>query len=276
MVLYDRRVLDTPREWVRAWKPQVPGIHEVLHASFAGHAYPPHTHDAWTVFIVDRGAVRYDLESRHRGAAGRRITILPPHVTHDGRAAATTGYRKRVLYVGEDVLGERLIGRAVDRPDIEDPAIVLGFEAVHRALRDPDGTLEAESHLALMAERIRRRLGGVGDDPPLVGGDALATSLRDLLDDRSRETPTLAEAGVFLHASPSQLVRSFTRTFGIAPHRYVVGRRIDAARRLLLDGVPLARAAVDAGFHDQAHMTRHFRRHVGVTPGRYVASSTRR
>jgi len=271
--LYDRRVLDTPREWVRAWKPQVPGIHEVFHASFAGHAYPPHTHDAWTVFIVDRGAVRYDLEARHRGAAGRRVTILPPHVSHDGRAAATTGYRKRVLYLDEEVLGKRLIGPAVDRPDFDDPAIVHGFEAVHRALRHPDGTLEAESHLALMAERIRRRLRGPLEDPPVVAGDVLAASLRELLDDLCGEPPTLAEAGALLHASPSQLVRSFTRTFGIAPHRYVVGRRIDAARRLLLDGVPLARAAVDAGFHDQAHMTRHFRRHVGVTPGRYVASA---
>jgi AraC-like DNA-binding protein len=274
--LYDRRVLDTAREWVRAWKPQVPGIHEVFHASFAAHAYPPHTHDAWTVFIVDRGAVRYDLESRHRGAAGRRITILPPHVTHDGRAAATTGYRKRVLYLGEDVLGERLIGRAVDHPDIEDPAVVRGFEAVHRALRDPDATLEAESRLAIVAERIRRRLGGVRDDPPDVTSDALAASLRALLDDRSEDPPTLAEAGVLLHASPSQLVRTFTGTFGIAPHRYVVGRRIETARRLLLDGVPPARAAVEAGFHDQAHLTRHFLRHVGVTPGRYVASSKRR
>jgi len=264
--------VDASGEWVRAWKPAVPGIHEVFHASFAGHAYPPHTHDAWTVFIVDRGAVRYDLESRHRGAAGRRITILPPHVTHDGRAAATTGYRKRVLYLGEDVLGQRLIGPAVDRPDLEDPAIVRGFEAVHRALTDPDGTLAAESHLALMAERIRRRLGEREDDPPVIGGDALAASLRDLLDSPSGESPTLAEAGALLHASPSQLIRCFTGTFGIAPHRYVVGRRIDAARRLLLDGVPLARAAVDAGFHDQAHMTRHFRRHVGVTPGRFVAS----
>ena len=94
-------------EWVRAWKPAVPGIHEVFHARFVDHAYPPHTHDTWTVFIVDEGAIRYDLETRHRGAAGARVTILPPHVVHDGRAASGAGFRKRVLYVGTDVLDER-------------------------------------------------------------------------------------------------------------------------------------------------------------------------
>jgi len=271
--LYDRRIVDATGEWVRAWKPAVPGIHEVFHASFAEHAYPPHTHDAWTVFIVDRGAVRYDLESRHRGAAGARITLLPPHVVHDGRAANTVGYRKRVLYLDEAVLGADLIGRSIDRPDIDDPAVVRGFAELHGVLTDPDETFEAEGRHALMADRIRRRLRG-RTDPPDTEPNALAAALRDLLED-PESSPTLAEASGVLHASPAHLVRCFTSAYGIAPHRYVVGRRIDAARAMLLDGRPLAQTAVEAGFHDQAHMTRHFRRHVGVTPGRYASSDGR-
>ena len=65
---------------------------------------------------------------------------------------------------------------------------------------------------------------------------------------------TLAEAGQILHVSPAHLVRCFTRNFGIAPHRYVVARRIDAARRRLLDGEPVAHVATGVGFHDQAHL----------------------
>ena len=158
-VLYDRPVLATDREWVRAWKPAVPGIHEVFHARFVDHAYPPHTHDTWTVFIVDQGAIRYDLESTHRGAAGSRVTILPPHVVHDGRAAGTDGFRKRVLYVGTDVLDERLIGRAVDDPDIEDATLVRDIRALHRALGDPDEPFAAENILTVVGERLREHLG---------------------------------------------------------------------------------------------------------------------
>jgi AraC-like DNA-binding protein len=270
--LYDLRVLETPREWVRAWKPAVPGIHEVFHASFSEHAYPPHTHDAWTVFIVDEGAVRYDLEARHRGAAGPRITILPPHVVHDGRAASPRGYRKRVLYVGEDVLDASLIGPSIDRPDIDDPAVLRGFDALHRALRDPDATFDAEARLATVSERVRHHLARPPEAPTRAVAVDVAAGFRDLLDDLSRRPPTLAEAGRLLHVSPAHLVRCFTRTFGISPHRYLTGRRIDAARRRLLDGAPPAEVAVEVGFCDQAHMTRTFRRHVGVPPGRYVSS----
>ncbi len=80
---------------------------------------------------------------------------------------------------------------------------------------------------------------------------------------------TLAAAGEILGASPAHLVRCFTRTFGIAPHAYVLGRRIEAARRLLLEGEPIAQVAAHVGFCDQSHLTRHFKRHVGTTPGQY-------
>ena len=74
-----------PHEWVRAWTPALPGISEVFHARFIRHAYPRHTHEDWTVFIVDDGAVRYDLDRRARGVGPALVTVLPPHVVHDGR-----------------------------------------------------------------------------------------------------------------------------------------------------------------------------------------------
>jgi AraC-like DNA-binding protein len=200
---------------------------------------------------------------------GSKVTLLPPHVVHDGRPAASAGYRKRVLYVGTEVLGEDLIGPAIDEPDVLDPSLVRGFRSLHRALGEPSDTLEAESIFALVAARLGLHLGErreADEGPP---GGSIAEGLRDLLEARLSVGITLAEAGRILQVSPAHLVRSFTYRFGISPHRYLVGRRIEAARRQLLDGLPVARVAADVGFHDQAHLTRHFKRHVGTTPGSY-------
>jgi AraC-like DNA-binding protein len=261
--------VEKPAQWVRAWKPEVPGIHEVFHARFVDHAYPAHTHDAWTLFTVDAGSIAYDLERRHRGVEGSKVTLLPPHIVHDGRPGASVGYRKRVLYVGTEVLGEHLIGPAVDEPDVLDPTLVRGFRALHRALGDPNDTLEAESIFALVASRLGRHFGDrrVPDDSS--PGVSIAEELRDLLDARLSVGITLAEAGRILEVSPAHLVRSFTHRFGISPHRYLVGRRIEVARRRLLEGQSVARVAADVGFHDQAHFTRHFKRYVGTTPGTF-------
>jgi AraC-like DNA-binding protein len=269
--LYVPSIVERPAQWVRAWKPEVPGIHEVFHARFVDHAYPAHTHDAWTVFTVDEGSIAYDLERRRRGVTGSKVTLLPPHVAHDGRPAAAAGYRKRVLYVGTEVLGEHLIGSAVDEPDVMDTSLVRGFRSLHRALGDPGDALEAESIFAVVAARLGRHLGDRRADDEGSPGGSVAAELRDLLDVRLFQGVTLAEAGRILEVSPAHLVRSFTTRFGISPHRYLVGCRIESARRRLLEGQPVAQVAADVGFHDQAHFTRHFKRHVGTTPGNYRA-----
>ena len=93
-----------------------------------------------------------------------------------------------------------------------------------------------------------------------------------MLDEHCPAGLTLAEASRVLGTDPSRLVRSFTAAYGVAPHSYLIGRRIDLARRLLLSGQTPAAAATGAGFYDQAHLTRHFRRYLGTTPARFVAS----
>lgn len=59
------------------------------------------------------------------------------------------------------------------------------------------------------------------------------------------------------------------------PYAYVVGRRIDAARRLLLEGARPAEVATTVGFYDQAHFTRHFKKHTSTTPASYARGHAR-
>ncbi|MEJ2860398.1 AraC family transcriptional regulator [Actinomycetospora flava] len=257
-------------EHVRAWRPAVPGIREVFHAHFVDHAYPAHTHDAWTLLIVDDGAVRYDLDRHEHGALPASVTLLPPHVAHDGRSARPGGFRKRVVYLDDAALAApSLIGRAVDRPAFDDPALRRRVDRLHHALGHPGEELAAQSRLAFIVERLAVHLGE--QSAALRHDRTLAHRLRDLLDARVTEGLGLDEAGRLLHAHPTHLVRAFGTEFGLPPHRYLTGRRVDLARRLVLAGMPPAAVATAAGFHDQAHLTRHFRRVVGTTPGRFAA-----
>ncbi len=119
---------------VVAWRPDVPGLTEVLHAHFTDHVYPSHTHETWTLLVIDDGAVSYDLDRHAHGATRGLVTLLPPGVPHDGRSRSPGGFRKRVLYLETGTLGEHRVGTAVDQPAVDDPALRDRLSALHRTL----------------------------------------------------------------------------------------------------------------------------------------------
>ncbi|MFD8611325.1 helix-turn-helix domain-containing protein [Streptomyces sp. NPDC059631] len=266
------------RRDVSAWRPGVPGVVEVLHAHFTGYAYPMHVHEAWTLLVVDDGAVRYDLDRHEHGTPHDTVTLLPPHVPHNGSPAAPSGFRKRVVYLDSSRLGEELIGAAVDGPELRDPVLRRRVGQLHSALGRRGDELEAESRLALVGGRLRDHLRRHRTDAAahLERRDpVLARRLRELLDARVVAGVPLEEAARLLHAHPAHLVRAFSGAYGIAPHQYLMSRRVGRARRLLLDGLPPGEVASVTGFYDQAHLTRHFKRLVGVTPGRFRGPGVR-
>ncbi|GAA2407447.1 AraC family transcriptional regulator [Streptomyces glaucosporus] len=248
------------------------GISEVFHAHITGHAYPMHTHATWALLIVDRGMVRYDLHRHRRGALKQVVTLLPPHVPHNGCQVTPEGFRKRVLYLDSSLLDDGLAGLAVDRPSIDDPVLRHRIHLLHLSLARPGDELEAESRLALVTERLRRHLERRFEPGSTVEDPCLAERLRDLLDARFTEGVSLREASGVLHAHPAHLVRTFGRRFGMSPHQYLIGRRVDLARGMLLDGVPPRAVAASTGFYDQSHFTRHFTKVIGTSPGRYARS----
>lgn len=261
---------------MRAWSPPVDGITEVLHASFTDHAYPMHLHDTWALLVIDDGAVRYALDRQEHGAVERGVTLLPPYVAHNGRAATPQGFRKRVLYLDPAQFDDRLIGRAVDRPTVVDAPLRQRIDQLHSLLAGTGDELAAELHLAFVTERLRAHLRRMPPEPATAHDPRIAGQLRDLLDERFVEGVTLREASLTLHVNPTYLVRVFSREFGIGPHQYVISRRVDLARRLLRDGLPVREVAVAAGFYDQAHLSRHFKRILGFNPGQYGPHGRRR
>jgi AraC-like DNA-binding protein len=83
------------------------------------------------------------------------------------------------------------------------------------------------------------------------------------------DPPTLGELALVTGVGPFALMRAFQAETGLPPHAYLNQHRVRQARQLLDRGVPPAAAAAEAGFADQAHLTRHFKRVMGVPPGAY-------
>jgi AraC family transcriptional regulator len=94
--------------------------------------------------------------------------------------------------------------------------------------------------------------------------------VQELVESRLDADLTLRELAAEVGYSRSHFLRAFHATTGVTPHRYVLNRRIERARRLLGEtDMSIAEVAYGCGFSSQAHLTLAFRKVCGLTPGEY-------
>jgi AraC-like DNA-binding protein len=221
------------------------------------------------------------------------VMAFNPDDPHDGHAAGDGGFTYRMVHIWPEFFAS-LTGRPLPlfrSPVIQDPAMAASVRRLHHVLTGPASELERYERLAGTARLLVRHASGrepargepARGEPARGGADRrMAARIRELIrasaGDLSARGPgggdlsaddLAAAAGCSRHAA----YRAFTQAYGLAPSDYQRQLRVQAARRLLSAGVTPARAAAEAGFADQAHLTRWFRRYYGVTPGAYRAAT---
>jgi AraC-like DNA-binding protein len=149
--------------------------------------------------------------------------------------------------------------------------------AIRRAFAAPLESLAVDGIVMDIAEGLlAEEAGGLRSSlPRRIDVEAVERG-RQLLDAERARVVHSHELEAVSGLSRYDLARQFRQRFGTSPYRYLLMRRLEAARRQIPLDRPLAEVAADAGFADQAHFTRVFKAAVGLTPARYRALGTRR
>jgi AraC-like DNA-binding protein len=227
--------------------------------------------------VVERGAARFSLDTTQQRAAQGELFVLEPEAVHTGMAAVPEGWAYKVLYIDPEIIHDwaQRDGsppRAARWVVFRDVALRAALDRAHQALvHEPAGTLGLDEAVlgAVAALRPHLRPG-----PPVRGRDraehAAVRRARHHLMERWDQRVTLAELAAVAGLSRFELVRRFREHNGVAPHAFQTNLRVERARRLLAAGVAPAEVAAACGFADQPHLSRTFKRAVGVSPGRYA------
>ncbi|GAB7108007.1 AraC family transcriptional regulator [Streptomyces phaeofaciens JCM 4814] len=259
--------------WTRARLGRCGPPLDLLTARFDRHVYAPHAHDEYTVGVCVGGSEIIDYRGGHiRNGPGAIVVLAPGEMHTGGPATDTEGYAYRALYAGPALLAEGTLGGLPHfrEPLIDDPELAAALRAAHTDLSTCPDPLEAESRLPwLLTALARRHSTARPADDRVPGAHRIARTVRDRLADELLAPPGLADLAADLGLSRYQLLRAFRATVGIPPYAWLAQHRVTRARGLLEAGLRPAEVAPLVGFADQAHLTRWFRRVLGVTPAAY-------
>jgi len=252
---------------------------ELMRATYVRHAFPRHLHSTYVVQLVEDGADDFTCNGESFRAGPGCVVVINPLVVHTGRPAAGKPLCYRSLYPSRRLV-ERIARRLGDGdegyplfggPVIDDPRLADELAAAHRALEaDPGGAAAGRLVLPFFARLIREHAVGPPCRRDAGGANAAVTSAVRFLSEHVTEPVQLAQLAAVAGRSRFHLNRCFRQQMGLPPHEYHLSLRVELARRRLRDGVAPALVAQEAGFVDQSHLTRWFKRFVGVTPGPYA------
>ena len=147
------------------------------------------------------------------------------------------------------------------RPVLQDPLLVVQLQQLfkawaHRGAREAaDGLtrLADESALTLLCTHVltHHTTARLPSNAPASIG-----KVRDMLAAEVLNPPSLQALSAPLGLSRYQLLRRFTEVYGLPPHAWLRAYRLERARALIAQGVPLAATAAESGFADQSHIAR--------------------
>lgn len=244
------------------------------------HHFGKHTHDQFGIGFILRGAQRSSSQSGLVEAVAGDIITVNPQEVHDGTPLSDGGRAWRMLYLDAEVMqcrvaeleqGGTRVPMEFERPQIRDGALAQLFErqlnAIDAAMAlTPGWTLPVDESLLLLLRALLRPATGA---PSGLHQSGIAR-VKAAIDAQPAQVWALADLAREAELSPYQLIRHFDRATGLTPHAYILQRRLQMARRMILQGHPLGEVAAASGFADQSHLTRHFVRSLGLSPGVYA------
>ncbi|MCU0649520.1 MAG: AraC family transcriptional regulator [Gemmatimonadaceae bacterium] len=252
---------------------------EILEATYLSQVFGKHTHEEFAIGVVDAGShVSEWGGATHRAGAGAVIVNNPGDV-HTGRPGGRDGWSYRMLYPPAGLLTD-VASQLADRtgrlprfgaPVFDDAHGAREIGAIVHALLGGVEPLEAHSRFLVLFAGLLRRHAVV--PPPVVPLRSVSRAVgiaREYLEAHLTESVSLSTLAELVGLHPLYLIRAFRRELGLPPHAYLIQQRVQLAKRRIASGESLTLVALATGFADQSHLSRHFRRIVGVPPGLYA------
>lgn len=229
---------------------------------------PRHSHEHARFTLVLRGGFTEQSRLQSWVATSSSLFFLPAGAPHD-RVVGAAGAVTLAVRMEENWLA---LARELSVAP-EDGAHYRGGLLTHLArrlygefrMRDEVSRLAIEGIvLGMVAEAARRRAREEHRAPGWL------ERARALMEERYAQGLTLSAVAEAVGVHPVHLARTFRRCYRSTVGDYLRQLRLDfVCQQMALGDFPLSEMALAAGFSDQSHFTRQFKRHTGMTPAAY-------
>lgn len=230
-------------------------------------SYAPHSHESFSIGAITAGRSTYVSGGSHQEVAAGTVVLMNPGAVHTCNPIDGEPWSYFMLYV--DLPWLQALGyQPLDVLSSRSQSIFQDLCQLHALLVDDQcSTVSKHTALRLFFSGLIQAVPSSAPGPGRVNQRLLVAAA--FIREHCTERLSLEDIGEAAGLSTSYLIRAFKQHFGQTPHGYLLDQRVQYARALLRRGGRIAEVAQEAGFADQAHLQRAFKRYLAATPGHY-------
>ncbi|MGE5677364.1 MAG: AraC family transcriptional regulator [Pseudomonadota bacterium] len=249
-------------------KSQVYDMLEVKTCTDDLHSYRDHLHQELSIGFIEKGATWLKVNGKDYYIEEKEAIIIYPFVSHKCQPVDIENWEFTMIYIDSGFCSEII--------DINDKKHAIGikklgdeeFERIRKLahfLKSDESSFSKEIELISTLLEI---LDTCDIDIKLESDEKL-NRVKEYIEAHFLEAIQLKDMENEFDINRFVLIRSFGNKFNTTPNAYQLQLKVNYARQLLKGCGSMADIAVAAGFYDQAHFTREFKKAYGVTPLQY-------
>jgi AraC-like DNA-binding protein len=250
---------------------------ELLKVAVTKYHYPRHLHPEYSIVMMLQGVEATTCRGTTSKAYPGDLLLINAEEVHSSTSIKTSYWAIKINQKTLSRVWSQLIGRNRNEPYfpeliVNDPTVFRLLLNLYLKLEQNISSLERESEFfSTIGLLLARQNKNHATFKSVRKEHRHITLVRDYLKSHYSENVTLAELSSITNLSSFYLLRVFHSEVGVPPHEYQTQVRVAQARKLLRKGMSISQAALATGFFDQSHLSRNFKRIVGVTPGQYLS-----
>jgi len=243
--------------------------------------YALHSHDNWSLGAITQGESTFLYRDDKFKIEEGTLVLMNPHWAHACNPIDNKPWAYLMMYIDTDWLSslryelglmDSLCWQDITAATITESKWYEGYCQMAACLMDSTRellekqTVVVEYRSGLMIELSEQAV------EPSPKAPANLQALADYMKANASVDLSLDSLCIRSGYSPGHLIRAFKQHFGFTPHAYLVNYRIQCGQQELKQGRPIAETAVNAGFADQPHFQRTFKKLLAATPKQYRQS----
>ncbi|MCM2588255.1 AraC family transcriptional regulator [Rossellomorea marisflavi] len=239
--------------------------------------FPNHFHEYYVIGFIEHGKRKLTCKNKDYIIGTGDVIFFNPFDTHACESINNETLDYRCLNINADIMkkvAEEITGQEF-LPSFTSPVVYQcehssTLHKLHQMVMDERSDLEKEETFYFLLEQLIEAYSLPHEQmkkqkTPTQAVEHLCTYLKT----HYSESIKLDDLAKIVKLNKYSLLRSFTRTLGITPYRYLQTIRINEAKKRLERGLKPIDAALDSGFIDQSHFSHFFKEFIGLTPGQY-------